>query len=100
MSSNGLENIEHIVVLMFENRSFDNVLGWLYDSQNAPPFNQVPSGQSFEGLDPLPPANPWTYNGTDYSTAPRHGTDMSTPIYGSCSTPSAHWQSNFIERLA
>ena len=26
--ANGLGQIEHIVVLMLENRSFDNMLGW------------------------------------------------------------------------
>lgn len=32
--------IHHIVVLMLENRSFDNVLGWLYaDTANQPPRN-------------------------------------------------------------
>ena len=35
----GLKNIEHIVVLMMENRSFDNLLGWQFglppDSSNA-----------------------------------------------------------------
>lgn len=36
--------IEHLVVLMFENRSFDNILGHLY-----PPGN-VPDGQSFNGI--------------------------------------------------
>lgn len=36
--------IKHIVVLMLENRSFDNLLGWLYDEE-APPH-----GQNFEGL--------------------------------------------------
>jgi len=29
-----LKQIEHIVVLMLENRSFDNVFGWLYDPAN------------------------------------------------------------------
>jgi len=72
--ANGLETIKHIVVLMFENRSFDNVLGWLYDSKNPPPRNQ-----SFEGLDPLPPANVWTYDGKTYAIQPRHGTDMTQP---------------------
>jgi len=50
MSNNGnsLDKIEHIVVLMLENRSFDNLLGWLYDPANDPPFNVVPS--DFEGL--------------------------------------------------
>ncbi len=39
------ENIDHIVVLMLENRSFDNLLGWLYEGDNQPP-----RGQKFEGL--------------------------------------------------
>ena len=47
-SNNSLSKIEHIVVLMLENRSFDNVLGWLYDPANAAPFNVVPL--DFEGL--------------------------------------------------
>lgn len=45
---NPLEKINHVVVLMMENRSFDNLLGWLYDPANAAPFNVVP--QDFEGL--------------------------------------------------
>jgi phospholipase C len=46
-----LKDIEHIVVVMMENRSFDNLLGWLYDNQNnPPPFN-------------LPDQNPTTYEG-------------------------------------
>src|SRR5258708_2054055 len=35
---------------MLENRSFDNILGWLYDADNKPPFHEVPRGQKFEGL--------------------------------------------------
>jgi len=35
---------EHIVVLMMENRSFDQVLGWLY------PTDRPRAGQRFEGL--------------------------------------------------
>ncbi len=46
--SNSLSKIEHIVVVMFENRSFDNLLGWLYDPENDPPYNIVP--ENFEGL--------------------------------------------------
>jgi phospholipase C len=49
----GLQKIEHIVVVMFENRSFDNLLGWLYaDSDNRPAANlpvQVPP--TFDGLE-------------------------------------------------
>jgi len=39
-----LQKIKHIVVLMLENRSFDNLLGWLYDGETPP------RGQEFDGL--------------------------------------------------
>lgn len=38
------KRIKHIVVLMLENRSFDNLLGWLYEGKT------IPDGQQFEGL--------------------------------------------------
>jgi phospholipase C len=44
-SSNG-PAIEHIIVVMLENRSYDNVLGWLYHSGNQPPYNNAPWGQA------------------------------------------------------
>jgi phospholipase C len=47
-AANSLSKIEHIVVLMLENRSFDNLLGWLYDPANDAPYNVVP--RDFEGL--------------------------------------------------
>jgi phospholipase C len=40
--------IKHVVVLMLENRSFDNMLGWLYADEA--PNNKPPHGQKFEGL--------------------------------------------------
>lgn len=40
------KTIKHIVVLMLENRSFDNLLGWLYENESPP------RGQQFEGLNP------------------------------------------------
>lgn len=43
-NTEALKKIKHVVVLMMENRSFDNMLGWLYDGQ------QPPRGQSFDGL--------------------------------------------------
>ena len=43
-TKNGLETFDHVVVLMLENRSFDNLLGYLYDKDN------VPEGKSFAGL--------------------------------------------------
>ncbi len=43
---NGLSSLEHVIVLMLENRSFDHMLGFLYtDSANV-----APSGQPFDGL--------------------------------------------------
>lgn len=35
---------DHLVVIMGENRSFDNLLGWLYDADT------LPAGESFDGL--------------------------------------------------
>jgi phospholipase C len=49
MADGALNKIKHIVVLMLENRSFDNLLGWLYDPLNDPPFNRQPPG-NFEGV--------------------------------------------------
>ena len=41
-----LAAINHVVVLMLENRSFDHMLGYLYSAQG----NVSSSGQPFEGL--------------------------------------------------
>ncbi|HEY0937266.1 MAG TPA: alkaline phosphatase family protein [Trebonia sp.] len=42
----GLAAVEHVVVLMLENRSFDHMLGYLYSGSG----NRSPAGQPFEGL--------------------------------------------------
>jgi phospholipase C len=44
--SGGLASVNHIVVLMLENRSFDHMLGFLYSAQG----NTSPAGQPFDGL--------------------------------------------------
>jgi phospholipase C len=44
MADNQLGQIEHIVQLMLENRSFDHMLGFLYPNKTGP------GGQPFEGL--------------------------------------------------
>lgn len=36
MMSGGMSNIDHVVVVMLENRSFDNLVGWLYGPGNPP----------------------------------------------------------------
>jgi phospholipase C len=46
VSTNQLPSINHIVVLMLENRSFDHMLGFLYRASD----NVSPAGQPFEGL--------------------------------------------------
>lgn len=38
--------LEHVVCIMFENRSFDNMMGYLY----GPDKSGIPAGQNFEGL--------------------------------------------------
>jgi phospholipase C len=43
-NGNNLASVNHVVVLMLENRSFDHMLGFLY------PGNVSPSGQPFDGL--------------------------------------------------
>lgn len=51
--SNPMPQIKHFVYLMFENRSYDNLLGWLYDQEN-PPANIIAGpktkGEPFMGL--------------------------------------------------
>jgi Phosphoesterase family len=44
--SNSLASIQHIVVLMLENRSFDHMLGFLYTGSG----NVSPAGQPYDGL--------------------------------------------------
>jgi len=46
MANTVLSEIDHIVVLMLENRSFDHMLGFLYTDHN----NHSPLGHAYEGL--------------------------------------------------
>jgi phospholipase C len=50
----GLENIDHVVVLMMENRSLDNLLGWLYPDPRKGASAFVPPSDSspYDGLVP------------------------------------------------
>jgi phospholipase C len=56
--------LDHIVVIMFENRSFDNLLGRLYEP------GEVASFAGVAGLDLSNPVPDWAA-GTDLGTAPR-----------------------------
>ena len=59
-----MEKIKHIVYLMLENRSFDNVLGWLYD----PECDDLPATN-------IPPQEPTTFDGlkTSYYNLDKDG---------------------------
>ncbi len=46
-SGNQLSSIQHIVVLMLENRSFDHMLGFLYTDKG----NKSPAGQALRRID-------------------------------------------------
>ncbi|MGE5560145.1 MAG: alkaline phosphatase family protein [Chloroflexota bacterium] len=81
-TGNQLAQVDHIVVLMLENRSFDNMLGWLYDPGNAPPFDRVPRKQPFDGVsgkqlsNPIPPE---AQTGWQKWIAVRKATSPTTP---------------------
>ncbi|HRB01644.1 MAG TPA: alkaline phosphatase family protein [Ignavibacteria bacterium] len=87
---------DHLVVLMFENRSFDNILGHLYEP------GTVPEGQTFNGLasgnysNPSPdgPVNAHIYSGsTDIimrSPSPDPGEEyphVNTQLFGTVDPP-------------
>jgi phospholipase C len=67
-----MDKIEHVVLLMMENRSFDSMLGWLYEDKN--PARNVPglkdNERAFEGLQGL---NPEKYVNVDSTGAIRSG---------------------------
>ncbi|MEO8035603.1 MAG: alkaline phosphatase family protein [Acidobacteriota bacterium] len=86
--NNGLSQIEHIIVVMFENRSFDNVLGWLYDPRNAPPFDKVPSQQTFEGLNNTSIQDPYGTSEDSPTYPPVYGNEL----YDPCPDPNEKYE--------
>src|ERR1700719_3254864 len=84
-----LAKIQHIVVVMLENRSFDNMLGFLYaDQGNLPPLN-LPSVDppSFDGL--LPPSASdafWNPANLDFFATPGTAADK---VFASSGTTGA-----------
>ncbi len=60
--------IDHLVVVMLENRSFDTMLGWLYPDGEAQPARQIPAGSAARAFDGLHaelwnPRNPGFFRG-------------------------------------
>jgi phospholipase C len=74
MADNAMAQIKHLVVVMMENRSFDNLLGFLFAKQNnIPPINipAPPAGgqNSYDGLsDPNPTSPFWNPSNPEYFT--------------------------------
>ena len=68
--------ITNVVVLMLENRSYDNVLGMLYNANNDEPYQKAPQGQS--GLQGL--------TGTESNVDPAGGSITVAPAVNSPSS--------------
>ena len=64
MNKSGLDSFDHVVVLMLENRSFDNLLGYLYEADG------VPDGKQFAGLNEFDEALPVPNWAQDYASHP------------------------------
>ena len=76
MDDSKLGRFDHLVVVMFENRSFDNVLGYLYEPGEVPEFDGV-TGTTWSN--PVPPC---INDGHDKVTVRMSGSteaDMSNP---------------------
>src|SRR5580698_2784687 len=85
--------VDHIIVVMLENRSYDNMLGWLYKAGNAPPYNSAPPGQSdLNGLtgmesNPAPDGESIGVSNASTTSTPIHDPgedfrDMAQQIFG------------------
>ena len=67
--------LDHVVVVLFENRSFDNVLGRLYGPDDDKTFDGV------VGKDLSNPIPEWAEHGADRKVVPYGiATDMDSPI--------------------
>ncbi len=71
-----MKRIEHVVLVMLENRSFDSLLGWLYaDETGGPALNipePAPGARRFEGLQGLD-LTAFTNSAEGFSHAPVKG---------------------------
>ena len=61
------DKFDHVVAVMFENRSFDNLLGYLYEPGEKPSFEGV-AGKELSN--PIPPYAPGAERKVCPSTAP------------------------------
>lgn len=89
-----LKDIEHVVVVMMENRSFDSLLGWLYDNKTNPPPHNIPpqSPTTFEGLTEKTYFNLNNNNTPIYANRPPKG----WPSASTVPTPDPHEEFDHI----
>jgi phospholipase C len=86
--SPGIDGFKHLVVVMFENRSLDNMLGYLYEP------GKVPRNQTFNGVagktlsNPLPPYIDDGHTSVAVRMSPGTDADMSNP----CPDPGEEYQ--------
>lgn len=75
MANNAMGQVKHLVVVMMENRSFDNMLGFLYPRENNhPPLHLVgrpdPNLPEFDGIsEPNPESDFWNPSNAEYFTS-------------------------------
>lgn len=103
-----LPGIEHIVVLMLENRSFDNVLGRLYPSLAPDQFDGLPLDST--NPPPAPGTQPvkvwndgeWTYDSMQipFPDPGESYTDMTTQIFGVDSDAGSPNMQGFVQNYA
>lgn len=80
--ANIMPEIEHVVYFMLENRSFDNLLGWLYDDANKPNriiANAEQQSLPFQGLKENTYFNCFNGDATKYYVQRGTGGVMDTP---------------------
>jgi phospholipase C len=89
-----LSDIDHIVVLMLENRSFDGILGKLYSKSEG--FDGLAGGEANEDLAGNL-VTVWSDDGTDRTAMsipnPDPGelfTDINTQLFGTADVPDPH----------
>jgi len=79
-----LSQIEHLIVVMLENRSFDNMCGWLYAANQQGPKAFLPAGNSdpYEGLNDklFNPVDAAYFDGTQGEIYPVFGSANSTNV--------------------
>jgi len=97
----GLNNIDHVVVLMMENRSLDNLLGWLYTDSQKGPLAYFPQGAGipYDGLSPGKYFNQLDGEGSPlvYATHPPTAWP-SCPQPSQTPTPDPHEEFEFVTK--